>query len=187
MSLLQVGWDLGGIGSVNQSLGGSGCSLPVFVALEENWMRYKKVWNFLSESLPKDFFLLVCFLLFWNLFSSPASEVHGSSRRCGTLSVSVVALGHCWEPKSVLQSQRWMIQASSNSGTWRTQQMKADTDEPFMLFTNWALKNKAKVALSEGAILTSLKIRIFPWSTADFRLSISTEQSFNLDSKPALL
>lgn len=28
----------GGVGSVNQSLGGFGCSLPVFVALEENWM-----------------------------------------------------------------------------------------------------------------------------------------------------
>lgn len=30
--------DVGGIGAVNQSLAGFGCSLPVFVALEENWM-----------------------------------------------------------------------------------------------------------------------------------------------------
>lgn len=30
--------DVGGIGSVNQSLGGFICSLPVLVALEERWV-----------------------------------------------------------------------------------------------------------------------------------------------------
>lgn len=39
--------------------------------------------------------------------------------------------------------------------------MKADTDEPFMLFINYPLKNKTKVALSERAVLTLKKKGFF--------------------------
>lgn len=66
MSLLQVGVGegaVGGIGSVNQSLGGFGCSLPVLVAFGRKLdASIKRIETF--KQVSSKGFLFVCFALF---------------------------------------------------------------------------------------------------------------------------